>query len=106
MAISVAWQTVASFSSSTALYTVPSTGNFGTYARDLVINNSGTVNSFFSLGTGSSSATTTASFLIPPGGHLILTQCQVPASTIIFALGQGNAASSASIGFATNVAFT
>lgn len=106
MAISVAWQTVATVnSSSSGLYTVPSTGNYGTYARDLVVTNSGTATIFIGLGaSGSLTSTTLASFAIPTGGSAILTQCQVPASSVvsgIVASGTGQA----SIGFATNVAY-
>lgn len=102
MALAANYQTVTTFSSSTALYTVPSTGNFGTYARDLVITNSGTVSAFFAVGTGASSAATTSSFVVPSGGSVILTECQVPASAIIYGIPQSGTAS-ASIGFATLV---
>lgn len=105
MAISVAWQTVSTITagSSTSLYTVPSTGAFSTYARDLVITNGGTVNSFVSLGASASAASTAASFVVPPGGTVLLTQCQVPAASIIY--GMSNGASPISIGYATNVSY-
>jgi hypothetical protein len=102
VALSVAYQTVASFTaSSTSLYTVPSstTVAYGSYARDLVITNSGTAGVYVSLGTGATSAATASSFAIPAGGSVLLTQCQVPASTIIY--GIASAASTVSIGFAT-----
>ena len=104
MAISVAWQTVyTNITTSAALYTTPSnaTAAYGAYARDLVITSSGASTLFVSAGLAAASATTTASFVIPPGGTVILTQCQVPAATIIYGVSSGTAA--ASIGWATNV---
>ncbi len=106
MAIAVAWQTTATFTTSAALYTVPSSGAYGTYARDLVINNSGTATIYVSAGVPASSAATTSSFVIPTGGSVILTQCQVPASTIIYGVqAVATTTSQASIGFASNVSF-
>lgn len=106
MAISVAWQTVfTNITTTTALYTTPSStaASFGAYVRDLVITNSGVSTLFVSAGPAAASAVTTSSFGIPSGGSVILTQCQVPASTIIYGVSSGTAA--ASIGFATNVNF-
>jgi len=104
VAISVAWQTVATaITTSVSLYTVPSTGNFGTYARDLVICNSGTANVYVNAGTGATSAAIATSTQIPTGGTLLLTQCQVPAGMVIYAF--ASVAGSVSIGYATNVAF-
>jgi hypothetical protein len=106
VAISVAWQTTATFTTTTSLYTVPSSGNYGTYARDLVITNSGTAVCYVSCGTAVSSAVTTSSFVLPAGGTLLLTQCQVPASSIIYGVQYvATTTSSVSIGYATNVAF-
>lgn len=107
MAISVAWQTVLTVGTTdTALYTLPSSGNFGGYVRDLVITNSGATTIWVGQTTsGSPVSTTTGSFQIPTGGSVILTECQVPAATVIKGLSPGTAGS-ASIGFATNVAFT
>jgi hypothetical protein len=104
VAISVAWQTVASFTSAAALYTVPSasTASFGSYARDLVLNNSGTATIFIAANTNTAAATTTGSFQIPAGGTVLLTQCQVPAGTII----NGTCPTTTgylSIGYAANV---
>lgn len=107
MAISVAWQTVVTFSAATTpAYTVPTSATvlFGAYARDLVINNSGTVGVFANLNPAANAATTTASFLIPAGGTVILTQCQVPGGSNVNLIPQSGTAS-ASIGWATNVAY-
>lgn len=101
MALAVQYQTVANFTGSTSLYTVPSSGNYGTYARDLVITNSGTAQAYFSCGTASSASATASSFVVPAGGSVVLTQCQVPAGAIVY--GIASAASQASIGFATLV---
>lgn len=108
MAIAAAYQTTVTFSTTTALWTAPSStsATFGAYARDLVITNSGTVSAFFSCGTGVSSSATTSSFVCPAGGSIILTQCAVPASVIVYGATQGGVAGgSASIGYATNVAY-
>lgn len=88
---------------SSALYTVPSStsSSYGTYARDLVLTNSGTASIFVSLGSGSTSAATTSSFQIPTGGSVVLTQCQVPAGGIVYAI--GSAASTLSIGYGSVV---
>lgn len=104
MAISVAWQTTATnITTSAPLYTVPTTGLFGTYARDLVITNAGTANVYVNAGTGATSSAIVTSTQIPAGGTLLLTQCQVPAGTVVYAF--ASAAASVSIGYATNVAF-
>ncbi len=107
MAISVAWQTTASFTTTKALYTTPTAtaSTFG-YARDLVLCNAGTNTIFVSAGPAVTSAATTSSFGIPAGGSLILTQCQVPVSTIIYGVqGVATTTSFLSIGFATNVSY-
>jgi hypothetical protein len=107
VAISVAYQTTQTFTTTAALYTVPSSGNFGTYVRDLVITNSGTALCYVTCATVSTSATTVSSFAIPTGGSVLLTGCQVPAGSIIFGCQYAATNTSAvSIGFATNVAFT
>jgi hypothetical protein len=104
VAISVAWQTVATnITSSASLYTVPTTGNFGTYVRDLVITNSGTAIVYVNAGTGATSSAIVTSTQIPVGGTLLLTQCQVPPGTVVY--GFASSAASVSIGYATNVAF-
>ena len=105
MAISVAWQTTATITAntSTALYTVPSSGNFGTYARDLVVCNGGTGTCYVAVGSIVTSAATTTSFAVPAGGTVILTQCAVPTTAAIF--GMAPYAAPVSIGFATNVMY-
>ena len=107
MAIAVAWQTTSTFTTTTALYTTPaSTSATYAYGRDLVICNSGTATIYVSAGPAASSAVTTSSFGIPTGGSVILTQCQVPASTIIYGVqAVATTPSQASIGWATNVAY-
>lgn len=107
MAIAVAWATTTTFSGATTpAYTVPtaSTVPYGSYARDLVINNSGTVSIFANLNPASNAATTTASFLIPAGGTVILTQCQVPGGSAVNLIPASGTAA-ASIGWATNVSY-
>ena len=96
MAIAATWLTTATnITTSTALYTTSTTA----YARDLVITNAGTNSGYVSVGTGVTSAAATAGYVIPAGGSVILTQCQVPTSTIIygysasgtnFSIGQGS----------------
>lgn len=111
MAIAVQWQTTATFTTSAALYTVPTAAFAATagtflYPRDLVITNSGTATIFVSLGAAASSAATTSSFQIPTGGTVLLTQCQVPAGAIVFGVqAVATTTSQASIGYATNVAY-
>ena len=106
MAISVAYQTTATFTTSASLYTVPSSGLYGTYTRDLVITNSGTALCYVSCATVATSAATVSSFAVPTGGSVLLTQCQVPAGSIIFgAQAVATTTSQVSIGYATNVAF-
>lgn len=108
MAIAAQWQTVATVpSTALTIYTSPTTafaataGTYG-YQRDLVITNSGAT--FVSLAAGTAvtnSATTVGSFALPPGGTIILTQCQVPNGTVVNAIGPGQL----SIGFGTNVSY-
>ena len=110
MAISVAWQTVASIAATSTVstfYTVPSasTVSFGTYARDLVVTNSGTSGTVFvSLGAAGA-VTAAAGFQVPTGGTVILTQCQVPAGAVIGVANTTSTAVNVSAGFATNVAY-
>ena len=108
MAISVAWQTVAGGITTSAqqIYTIPSssTVSFGSYARDLVVTNSGTATVFIGLSNSGTVATSAASFQVPTGGTLLLTQCQVPASAVLSAL-TGAGTTSVSVGFATNVSY-
>lgn len=86
--------------SSTVLYTVPTTTP--TYSRDLIITNSGTTTCFFALGTGATGAATTQSFQVPAGGSVLLTQCQVPATGIVWGISV-TAAGVASFGYGSVV---
>lgn len=95
-------------STAAQLYTVPSSGTAGTtpyypYARDLVVTNAGTVITFVGLSTAGTVATTPASFQIPPGGSIVLTQCQVPAGAVLSALTGVTATSLLSIGYGSVV---
>jgi len=107
VAIAVAWQTTATMTATTVntFYTIPSSGAFGTYARDLAINNGGSATMLVSLTpSGAAGATSAASFAIPAGGTLLLTQCQVTAGAIIgVAVPTGTAIPSA--GFCSNVSY-
>jgi hypothetical protein len=107
VAISVAWQTTATFTTTKALYTTATaTATTFAYARDLVLCNAGTATVFVAAGPAVTSAVTTSSFGIPAGGSIILTQCQVPVSTIIFGVQSvATTTSFLSIGFATNVSY-
>ena len=109
MAISVAWQTTVTFSAATTpCYTVPTTASaaFGTYARDLVITNGGTAALYTNLQPlTSNAATTAASFYLPAGGTLILTQCQVPGGAGVSMIPISGGTCTASIGYATNVSY-
>lgn len=110
MAIAANWVVTAPYSTTTALYTTPTAAFAATagtylYQRDLVITNNGASTMFVAVGTGASSAVTTSSFALPSGGSVILTQCQVPNAAIIYGVGQGGAAGTASIGWGTNVSY-
>lgn len=100
MAIAASWAVNGTaVTTSAALYTVASTG----YKRDLVIANGGPSTLFVGLGTGLTSAATTSSFAVPSGGSVILTQCQVPQSGIIYGVSAGTSATS--IGFGSLVSY-
>lgn len=80
MAIAATWLTTATnITTSAALYTTSTT-----YNRDLVITNAGTATGYVTVGVSASSAAAATGFVLPAGGTAILTQCQVPASTIIY----------------------
>lgn len=103
MAIAAAWQTVATVTTTAGtVYTTPAATSVA-YQRDLVITNSGAATIFIGMGA-SNVATSVASFGIPAGGTVILTQCGVPASTPVTAL-TGAGSSSVSVGYALNVAY-
>lgn len=109
MAINAQWvATGVNLTSSTNLYTVPSsTSATYAYARDLVINNSSPSTTMFAALSAAAgpAATTTASFNIPAGGSVILTQCQVPAGTIVSVIPTASGTVSASVGYALNVSY-
>lgn len=104
MAISTQWAVVNSTvgTSSSSVYTTVA-ATVSSYLRDLVINNSGTGFVSISFGTAATSAATASSFALPPGGTVILTQCQVPNGAIIYAIAP--ATTTVSVGYATNVAY-
>jgi hypothetical protein len=102
VAIAAAYQTTATFTTSAALYTTSSSA----YQRDLVITNSGTATCYVAVGAPATSAATTSSFVIPTGGSVILTQCQIPASTIIYGVqAVATTTSQVSIGFGSLVSY-
>jgi hypothetical protein len=82
VAIAATYNTVvtAAATTSTALFTTSTS----VYQRDLIVTNSGASTCFISAGTGVTSASTTVSFAVPSGGTVLLTECQVPNSTILF----------------------
>ena len=102
MAIATSWLTVATnVTTSASLYTANTTS--GAYQRDLVITNSGTNIGYVSVGASVTSAAATAGFVLPAGGTAILTQCAVPASTIIY--GYSASGTNFSIGLGSNVSY-
>jgi len=105
VAIAAAWQTVASVTTTagTVYTTNASTASTYAYGRDLVITNSGANTIFIGMGA-SNVATSVASFNIPAGGTMVLTQCQVPGGVPVTAL-TGTGSSSVSIGYALNVSY-
>jgi hypothetical protein len=111
VALSVAWQTAVTLVGGTngtvnTIYTVPSASTvaYGAYARDLVIGNTGAVTIFVTLNPTSTTSSSTASFQVPSGGSVILTQCQVPAGAVVgAAVGGATPTGQVSVGFATNV---
>ena len=102
MAIAASWvvNNTALTTTVAQLYTVSSTG----YRRDLVVTNGTGASCYVGLSTDGTVATSAASFKIPAGGSLILTQCQVPAGAILSAL-TGAGTSTLSIGFGSLVSY-
>jgi hypothetical protein len=92
--------TVTNVTTSTSVYTTSASG----YNRDLVITNSGVSTMFVAVGPAITSAATTSSFEVPSGGTVVLTECQVPVSSKVYATSAGTAA--ASLGWATLVTVT
>ena len=103
MAIAAKWTVNATAGTTVEqIYTVPTTPS---YLRDLVVANAGTVSVYVGLSTDGTVATSAASFKIPAGGSLILTECQLPGGAVLSALtGTGNGL--VSIGYASLVSFT
>ena len=108
--MSVTNVTTATFTTSAALYTVP-TSSAGTYAypRDLVVTNGGSVTSYFALGTSAGSAVTTASVAVPVGGSAIITGVGAPAGAVVYAVSSsgtaGTLTGSFTLGYSTGVTF-
>jgi len=69
------------FSVSTPLYTTSSTA----YNRDLVIANGSGAAVYINAGSGATGATTTASFIVPQNGYVLIGG-PVPVSTKIYAI--------------------
>lgn len=90
------------------LYTVPSTTaatSYYPYARDLIVNNGGSLTLFVGLSASGTVATSAASFQVPPGGTVILTQCQVPQGAVVSALVGSGSTGQCNIGYGTNVSY-
>jgi hypothetical protein len=99
VAIATSWQTVASVTTTAGTVFTTASG----YIRDLVVNNSGTATIFVGLGAANV-ATSVASFGIPTGGTLVLTECEIPTSQPVTAI-TGAGSSSVSIGYGSLVSF-
>ena len=102
MAIAAKWVVNATAITTTVaqIYTTPTT-----YIRDLVVTNGTGASCYVGLSTDGTVATSAASWKIPAGGSLILTQCQVPAGAVLSAL-TGTGTSNVSIGYGSLVNFT
>lgn len=102
MAIAAKWtvNNAAVTTSAAQLYTTPTT-----YQRDLVVTNSGTVACYVGLSTDGTVATSAASFKVPGGGSVILTQCQVPTGAVLSAL-TGTGSTTLSVGYGSLVNYT
>ena len=100
MAIATSWQTVATVTTTAGTVFTTAAG----YTRDLVVTNSGTAAIFVGLGA-SNVATSVASMEIPTGGSLVLTECQVPASTPLTAIA-GVGTGQVSVGYGSLVSYT
>lgn len=103
MAINAQWvaQTQATTTAATVYTTVAAT--VSSYLRDLVINNGGTAAVFVGMGA-SNVATSVASFSIPAGGTMIITQSQIPNAVPITAIA-GAGTVPVNVGYALNVAY-
>lgn len=106
MAVTYIVSNTAVTTSANQLYTVPTqafaqTAGTFLYTRDLVVSNGGTATVFVGLSTSGTVATSLASFQIPSGGSVLLTNCQVPAGAVLSAL-TGAGTSTLSVGYSTN----
>ena len=103
MAINAQW--VASTAVTTSAVTVYTTAaaTVSSYLRDLVVNNGGTAPVFIGMGA-SNVATSVASFSIPAGGTMIITQSQIPNAVPISAI-TGAGTVQVNVGYALNVAY-
>jgi hypothetical protein len=102
--VTATYLTTATITNSTVnAYTIPSSSTvpYGSYVRDLVVNNGGPSTLFLAFGSGLTTAATTSSFGVPTGGTVVLTNCQVPQSNVLCAISAGTSVTS--VGFATNV---
>jgi hypothetical protein len=101
LAVSYFTANTTAISTSTVLYTVPTTG----YNRDLVFANGSAAGCYFNTGSGATGATTIASFLVPSGQSAVL-MGQAPAGALIYAipaLGATAATGTISLGWASVV---
>jgi len=95
VAIAAAWQTVASVTSTAGTIFTTASG----YTRDLVIANGGTATVFVGMGA-SNVATSVASFAVPSGATLVLTEGAIPTSTPVTAIyGASGATGNVSVGY-------
>jgi hypothetical protein len=99
VAIAAQWQTVATVTTTAGTVFTTAAG----YTRDLVVTNSGANTIFVGLGA-SNVATSVASFGIPAGASLVLTQGQVPVSQPLTAC-TGTGSSSVSVGYGSLVSY-
>jgi hypothetical protein len=86
VALSVAYFTTATITSSTTPYTIPSTG----YNRDLAVNNGSTALLYVTLGTAATSAAAATGMLIPAGQTMVL-MGQAPPAAKLYAFSPGTA---------------
>ena len=100
MAIAATWATVATgITSAVSVYTTPTTG----YRRDLVITNDGPATAYVAVTTDAATAGSASSFAVPTGGSVLLTQCAVPTSSIVFVRAAQSGTVSVSVGWASNL---
>ena len=100
MAIAATWVTVATnITTPAAVYTTPTTG----YRRDLVVTNDGPATAYVAVTTDASTAGSVSSFAVPTGGSVLLTQCAVPTSSIVFVRAAQTGTVSVSVGWASNL---